>query len=155
MPRFVDLPLEIRTEIYRYALAFIPSFHQYNRCEFLETDHDLRKLARPLLTSKWIRAEATPVLFEINEAHVTCALEAIQESSPTGTGWATSDPTADIEGLWLNTTLNSSGMDSNSRRPCPAGEMTRHPKRRLPYFSSSGLFRLMAGSPEVCSVPCC
>ena len=107
MPRFEDLPLEVRIEIYRYALAFTPSFHEYDRCEFLEAEHGLRKLARPLLTSKWIRAEATPVLFEANEAHITCALGVREGHSPASTGWATCNPTADCntEDQWSDTTL--------------------------------------------------
>ena len=69
MTQFGDLPLEIRTEIFRFALLYTPLSDEPP----FSNNSQLAELAELLLTCKQFWVEGSHLLFE-NKAHVLISL---------------------------------------------------------------------------------
>ena len=82
MSRFKDLFVELRTEIFRLAFK---GLYKYNREPF-SSDHGLKCFTRWLRAYKWIRTEATRLLFE-KKTQIQCSFQSHSVETPKHSGW--------------------------------------------------------------------
>ena len=90
-------PSGIRSRIFRYTLSHTGS-------EPLWREKQLQKLARVLLTCKWIRSEASHLLFE-NEAKVQFSLHSTKLVSSILQSWTSDLPNVECQMFFGNSTI--------------------------------------------------